>query len=478
MGIKLSNKDYIWSYIGVIVSVGSYLVMTPFALLFLSEDMYGLWGVFQSISAITLLFDFGFSTTFARNINYCWSGATELKKTGVHFSESGQPNFVLMKKTITACRRVFLFVSLLALLLMVSIGSFYIVHICKSQSSLFEPLVAWGFYVTAIFLSLYYGYYNSFLRGVGAISDANKITALSRISQMVLTIILLFLGLGIIGTGIAYLLYGFMFRLLGKRAFFRFNGIGESLKSVKEKASKKEIRTIFSIVWFNAGREGLVTLANYLANQSCTIICSLFLPLSVTGIYSLAVQVATAISNISGALYTANQPVLQAAYISNDKKKTKDTMSLIVFSYVSLYIIGTALAVFIGLPILKIIKPNIALTVPIMLGCGAYQFILKFRNCYTSYFSCTNRIPYVKSFLFSSTLCVVLAYVIMKWTSLGIWGLILAQIISQVIYNAWAWTIKAHREMQLSIKATLQIGYKELLKVLKSLIEKRRKENA
>lgn len=71
MAVRLNNKDYIWSYIGVFFSVCSNIILLPFILHYLSSDMYGLWGVFQSLAAITTLFDFGFSTTFARNINYC-----------------------------------------------------------------------------------------------------------------------------------------------------------------------------------------------------------------------------------------------------------------------------------------------------------------------------------------------------------------------------------------------------------------------
>ncbi|MCI6709812.1 MAG: hypothetical protein MR568_23295, partial [Eisenbergiella massiliensis] len=96
MSVKLTNKDYIWSYIGVFLSLFSSIIMTPFVVYFLDGEQYGLWGVFQSLAAITTLFDFGFATTFARNINYCWNGAGKLEKTGGMFSEQSEPNFYLM----------------------------------------------------------------------------------------------------------------------------------------------------------------------------------------------------------------------------------------------------------------------------------------------------------------------------------------------------------------------------------------------
>lgn len=463
MSVKLNNKDYIWSYIGVFMSVGASAIILPFVLHFLDEDMYGLWSVFQSIAAITTLFDFGFSTTFARNINYCWCGASGLKKTGAVFAESGEPNFPLMKKTMTACRYVFLIISGTALVGMAGPGSFYIHYISREIPGN-EPLIAWCFYAVAVFLNLYYGYFNSFLRGVGAISDANRVTVISKLVQIVLTVVLLACGMGIIGTGIAYLAYGFLFRILSKRAFLRFRGIGQGLDKVTEKTSKSEVEELFLVVWYNAGKEGIVTLSNYLANQACTLISPLYISLKETGIYSLAVQLATVLSNVAGALYTANQPVLQSAYISNNKEMTKRTMSLIVVSYVGIYAIGLAAVVTVGLPLIRLIKPESTPTVAVMLGVGIYQFVLKFRNCYTSYFSCTNRIPYVWAFIISSTVGVGLA-VLMLELGWGVWGLILSQLVSQIVYNGWYWTVKAHGEMELGFGDTVSYGWDEFKKI-------------
>ncbi len=465
MAVRLNKKDYLWSYIGVLVSVGSSAVMLPFVLHYLSEDMYGLWGVFQSVAAITTLFDFGFSVTFARNINYAWCGATELKKTGVTYSESDEPNFPLMKRAMTACRYVFLLLSGLALVCMALPGTLYIRHICRDIPGP-EPLIAWFFYALAIFLNLYYGYFNSFLRGVGAISAANRVTTVARLVQIVLTVALLACGFGIIGTGVAYLAYGLLLRLLSKRDFLRYQGIGEGLASVREKVSGAQIKETFLTVWHNASREGMVTLANYLANQACTLISPLFMTLAETGVYALAVQLSTVLSNVAGAMYNANQPVLQSAYITADKEKTRRTMSLIVFSYSVIFLLGLAAIVTVGLPVLRLIKPATTPGIAVMLGVSAYQFMLKFRNCYTSYFSCTNRIPYAKAFLISSALGVALAagLLALGW---GIWGLIWAQIISQGCYNVWVWPLRAHREMELSAGQTVRYGWEEMLRILR-----------
>ena len=464
MIIKLSNRDYIWSYIGVVLSLLANVILTPFVLFYLDEDSFGIWGVFVSLGAITTLFDFGFSTTFARNINYCWSGASSLKKRGA-MSTEGKINYYLFKKTMKACQIVFFIIAAFALGILAIIGTIYIRYISRNITNII-PIVAWEIYAIGIVMNLYFGYYAAFLRGVGDIADANKAVVIAKSIQLMLTITLLRVGAGLIGTGIAYLVYGACYYQLARKYFYKYKNIGKCIEQVTEKIPINELREVFDIVWYNAWREGIVSLSNYLANQACTVICSLYLSLNETGTYSLAVQLATAISQISTVMYGVNQPILQSAYIQNDKKALKRTMAFIIFTYVMLNLGGLLLVIIVGLPILKVIKPEIIISWGVMLGVGVYQFMLKFRNCYTSYFSCTNRIPYVKSFLISSILCIVLS--IFNLTILGrkIEGLIIAQIVSQGIYNFWAWAYRANKEIGLSMYETMKLGFEETKKII------------
>lgn len=459
--IRIGKKDVIWSYIGTILSLCSNVIMLPFILHFLSEDEYGLWSIFQSIGGITVLFDFGFAVTFARNIAYSWSGASELRKEGGAITSGGEPDFVFLKKVLRTCRFIYLLISLLALVLLLSVGSVYISYVSRQMEGI-RHLIAWGLYVAAVFMNLYYGYFGAALRGVGDVSDANKATVIAKLAQIILTVVLLWLGVGLVGTGVAYFAYGLIYRVLARRYFHKFKGIGNSLKAVRIAIRWKEIFDIFKIIWHNAWRDGMVTFANYLSNQASTIICSLYLPLSETGIYSLGVQLATAVVNISATMYNTYQPVMQSAYITDNKEEIRKCMSVVTVSYVGLYAIGTFLVAAAGIPILRVIKPESTISVTVFLGVALYQFILKLRNCYTSYFACTNRIIYMKSFIVSAVACVLLEFFCMGVLKLGVWGLIAAQIASQVGFNAWYWPLKAHRELELGMGEMFAIGGREI----------------
>ncbi len=163
--------------------------------------------------------------------------------------------------------------------------------------------------------------------------------------------------------------------------------------------------------------------------------------------YSIGVQVAAAISQISKTIYTAKQPELQNAYVNYDIEAMRKIMKSIVINFVALFILGVAGFVLVGRPLLRLVKPSAVVSIPVFLGISAYQIMLGFRDCHASYFSCTNRILHLKSYVISSIVGVILSFTAMNVLQAGVWGLIAAQIISQGAYNVWYWPYRAYQEL-------------------------------
>lgn len=171
MKINLSKQDILWSYIGTILSMGANLLMLPFLMIFLDENTLGLWYVFASIGAIATLFDFGFGVTFARNVTYAWAGARELKKEGAELAINSEPDYRLMKKVLKTCKIIYGIIAGSALLLLLTLGTGYVIFVSREING-YTYIIAWIIYAVAVFLNLYYGYYASFLRGVGNVAQA------------------------------------------------------------------------------------------------------------------------------------------------------------------------------------------------------------------------------------------------------------------------------------------------------------------
>lgn len=366
----------IWNYIGIIVSLGSNFILIPFLIAFLDTDMYGLWNVFISLGAISNLFDFGFNSIFSRNVAYCWSGVNELKKEDVVISEkNSKTNYKLMKQVIKTCQIIYSIISSVAFMMLALFGSIYILSISSYLNNNIIILVAWILYALGIFFNLLYGYFDSFLRGIGKIGAVNKIRTFTKIVQMVMTVILLYCGLGIISASIAYIISGLIFRFTCKRIFYQYSNIGEKMQN-EPNPTKKEIYNTFTIVWHNAWKEGVVSLSNYISNQATTLLCASFLTLTEVGKYSLAVQLTSAVGQISTALFASYQPSFQEAYTHRNFDYIRKYLSFSMTIYILLFFLGITGIVIVVIPILQYVRPNAIVDIVVLFEIAFYQFIL------------------------------------------------------------------------------------------------------
>lgn len=451
MKIKISKGDVLWNYIGIFVSLAGNFILIPFLIKFLTTNYYGLWNVFTSLGAISVLFDFGFNSMFARNIAYSWSGVDHLTKENVSVTkENSKVNYVLLKKVIRTCQIIYIIISSFALLILVTFGTLYILHVSSKINDNKTVIIAWLLFAFGVFLDLLYGYYDAFLRGIGEIGPDNKARVISKAAQIILTIILLTFNFGIISVSIANIVYGLIFRGMCKRSFYGYENLGKELEKVKEVQTADIVKT-FWIVWHNAWREGVVSVANYLSNQVTTLLCSFYLGLTVTARFGLAVQFTSAVAQISTALFVSYLPAMQESYAHRNLERLKNEFSLGFVSYLILYPLGIV-GIMVFIPIINVIKGKEMLSVSLVIAVGVYQFMLKYRECYSWYLASTNRVIYYKAFLASALICTALSVILVGVLKLGINGFIISQIVSQGLFNVWYWPLYVNRELKLNEK--------------------------
>lgn len=467
MKISVNRKDAIWGYVSTAFSMCINFIMLPFILHYLTGDEVGIYYIFASISAIGSFFDFGFTPCFARSVSYAWSGADTIDPEGGSLSVSNEPNYNLLKKIIRTCQILYFLLASTALILSLSVGTVYVHHLIKDLEGYHSYLIAWFVYAGSIFLSLLYGYYSALLSGVGAVRFSNKAMVIGRVIQIALCIGLLIAGAGLIGVAVAYLSYGFAFRFIAKHYFDTYHGMRQKLKESKVNVTKADIKNMISKIWPNTWKEGVVTLSNYIANQGTVIICSMFFSLYETGLYSLTNQLVQAVVSISSAMYNTFMPALQSAYANQDKEGQRKNFSAVIVTYVVLFLCGMLALFVLGNPVVKLMKPEYSLSLPLLAGIGIYQFVLKYRNCFATYFSSTNRVIYYKSYLISAIAAIILSWCVLTIANIGIWGMVIPHIVAQLSYNAWYWSLKAHKELELTPVSVFKIGLKESKRLIK-----------
>ncbi len=472
MGIKANRRDIIWNYIGIFFSMGANFIMLPFMLHFLSSDSIGLWYVYQSLGGIAALFDFGFNPTFARNMAYCWSGAKELQQNNVKHLAGNEPNYQQMAALMKTSKIIYFIIAFVSFVLLAVVGSIYVAKI-SSGLNRHDVIISWATFVLAVFLNLYYGYYASFLRGIGAIEKYNQINVGARIAQIIISVFLMFVGFGIISVSVAYLLYALIIRVFSKRTFWNYREMKKELARYSSEVTRKHVGEMFNVVWHNAWRDGLVTVSRYVSNQAGTLIASAFLTLTETGVYSLIVQLITAILTIGGGIYSALQPEWQSAYVANDKETLRKDTGLVMTMHLYVAVLGVLVLVTVGPNLIGFFKPEMQLDRMMIIGLAFYLFMYNRTSYYASFISNMNMVPYAFAFIVSGMAGVLLAYIMIRFTNFGVWAIVIGQFIPQGLYNFWKWPKMILDYLEINLRDVVSIGTIEIRKKINGIFGKK-----
>ena len=150
---------------------------------------------------------------YLRNISYAWCGVDSLKKESlVTVQENKKTNFKYFKLVLQTCKVIYTVIAGVALVFLLSVGSFYINSLDSSC------ILAWIVYSVGVALNMRYCYYTSFLLGVGAVAENNKAAIITKLVQIIASILLLYAGYGVLGVSIAYLISGITLGLTRKHS--------------------------------------------------------------------------------------------------------------------------------------------------------------------------------------------------------------------------------------------------------------------
>ncbi len=464
--IHIGKGDIIWSYIGSFFKVAANIILLPVVLKLLTDDELGIWYVFGSVSQIVVLLDFGFAATVARNIAYAWCGVDSLKKdTIAEIQENQETNFEYFKLVLQTCKVIYTVIAGIALLFLLTAGLSYINSLDPSS------IVAWIIYSLGVALNMRYCYYTSFLLGVGAVAENNKAAIITKLVQIVVAIILLYAGYGVLGVSIAYLLSGIALRLSSKLYFDNYEKIKVHLSEIKTKTSWAEVKNTFKIIWHNASKDGLVTLANYLNTQANTLICSSVLGLATTGSYGLSVQLSAIAASIAGIPFSSTLPKLQEKAVKRDNQGGQKLFSGTMILFMVSFIIITGFVILL-LPVIKWLKPTLTIDVWLLLAVFFLALINQVYHYCASLISTFNTLPYTKAFIISSVVAVLLSYLLTKYTGIGIWGLVLAPLIVAFSYNVWKWPLYVLNLYDVSLSTFIKSGFSFSKTVLSEVVTK------
>lgn len=465
MEIEITKKDILWSYIAKFFQISSGLITLPFVLHLLSKEEVGLNYLMATVSSMVALIDFGFSPQFGRNFAFVNSGAQQLLKEGLSKSRSQEINYRLLKTTIKTAQYVYRRLSIVALILMLTVGSYYIYNVTKGFSIVDNSFIIWILFSISVYFNIYFSYYTGLLTGSGLIAENNQAAILSRFAYIVFALSFLYMGVGLFAIAIANLVAPFFSRFY---AYYHYYTPELRSKLNAWNISHQEVKNTFVTIWYNAKKQGLNFISTYIVTKFGMFLAGLYLTLAEIGSFGLLMQLTSILTGISVSFYIAIEPQLISNNLNSQLDKLQKNFSMSMVVYYSIMIVGGLTIVFLAPWFLGIIRSNTQLPSGALSAVYILILGLEYNHCiFGGLIATKNTFPMIKAYLISSLGVLVLTFVFLQFTNLGLWGLVLAEGLVQIIFNNWYWPIIGCRKYSLNFIMIMKLGTSELFRNLK-----------
>lgn len=455
--INISKKDIYWSYLATIFSFSNGLLVLPLILKMLTPNELGINFLMSTFSGLVLLLDFGFSVQFSRTYTYLFSGAQSLTKEGFNDRDVNinNLNFRLIYATIESSKYLYKRISLIALFLMITLGSFYIYKITDEFRSIDNIFLIWCIFCLSIFFNIYFSFYEGLLKGRGMLKELNKIVILSRFLQISLTIFLLSLEIGLLAIVISNFIYPFLSRFLMIKVFYT-----KEMKGIFQKITLKkfEVLELIKIVWFNSRKMGLVFIGSFLIGKVSFLIASFYLTLNEIASFGLMEQLIGFVVTVSVIYFNSHLSRFSFLRLNNCQSELLNIFSLSLGIFYLFYFIGIFLLFVFSDFIFQILDSNVNLPSSIVFFTYCLVvFLEQNHSLFATFLVTKNSVPFVYPSLISGVIILFLTLICFQFFVKELLVIVVVPGLVQICYNNWKWPSMVFNDFNISIKEFFKI---------------------
>ncbi len=441
----IGKKEIVWSYAGTAFMIGAGVILLPFILHKMPQETVGIWNIFQTITFLVLLLDFGFRPTFARNISYIFSGVKTLQKEGVaHASADSEVDYGLLKGTLMAMQRFYRYIALGVFGLLVTAGTAYLYYILRKYNGDHQDaMMAWILLIAINCYNLYTFYYDALLTGKGYIKRSQQINMIGQAVYIALAIGLIYAGFGLTAIVGSQLVSTVIRRVMMYRVFFT-----PELKARLAEAESNEPKEILSAITPNAIKIGLTQIGGFLVNKAAMLIAPVFVSLEMVACYGITVQVMDILARCATVFYQSYLPKLAQCRTENNINGLRRYYLLCTGSLLAVFVVGGIAWIFLGEWALNLIGSQTQFVPTTMLMVMLIISVLEHNHAVSAGFiMADNKIPFFIPSLVSGAATILLLWIFLGPLDMGLWGLILAPGFAQLAYQNWKWPSVVIKEL-------------------------------
>lgn len=466
--ISSDKSTVIWGYAATLLSIASGLIVLPLILRLLSTDEIGVYYLLITISSFLALFDLGFSPQISRNLTFVFAGAQELKKDGYGMGAE-DINPILLKGLIEVSKKIYRKIALFVILILFFVGTPYILNVTKEHLSLNYIVPIWLLYCIVSTLSMYFYYLTAFMEGKGEVKRTKIIIVFSKSINIICISVFLLLDLKLWAVVLGSFIYISLYVYLSKKSFYT-PAINKMLNDVEVDVAVEE--DIFEKIWYNAKKIAIVYFFGFVINKFNVFFSGAFLTLADVASLGLLIQFTTLISSISENTFLVSQPEIASLRVQNNKEALLKRFSFALAVYICLFLAGSLFMIVCMPTLLDLIQSNSSLPSLWIMILYCFIIFLERQHCTCMAFISTgNRVPYVESMIIAGILIILGSYIVLKWTSFGLIGLIMVQGLIQLAYANWKWPYEAMKELDVSYPMFVVTGFRTIHNILKKKIK-------
>jgi O-antigen/teichoic acid export membrane protein len=448
-----SAVGWLWVYNALRLASG--VIILPLALHKFTKSDLGMYYVFLSQAAIVTLVDFGFGPTVGRFVSYAMGGARSIQARGVpEPSATTDPNYPLLWQILYTTRRLYGYLTLVLLVILLSYGTYLVELKVMETSSPMTTRIAWSITIMSAAFDVYANWWGVFLAGMNQVRASARIGVAAMSVRLVVSLGLFLGGAGLMSLPLGTMCGSFLQRWLARRACLR-----QLAPRLKQEPS--DTRAMLKILWPNSWRVGIQFLGGYLTANANTAICTMFFGLEATAVYGLSVQLLTISAGMAGVWTATKWPIIGQYHARHDLESLRSVLWPRVWLQ-NLSFLAAIFGLLLAGPFLLrhfgAGKEILPLTWLALLALNSF-FELQF-NIWGTLLTLENRVPYLWPTVATNVLSLQLTLIFVGFTDLGLGALVVGPLLAGALFNYWFWPPYAARSIGTSFFKFLCRGWK------------------
>lgn len=453
---NIFNSKIFWGVGSRFLNIAGGFILLPVVIHYLDKEMLALYYLFISLTMITGILDFGFNSTLTRNFAYAYAGASRIHAEGVCDEFGTETNWSLVGELYLLSKKIYFYLSMITLIIFFIPGSYYIYGVVKKSSISIEyAIICWLISSLASVLAMYFVYLSAMIQGRGDVNLANKISVVSKFVNIIISATMLVKGYGLLSISVSAISVCIIERVL----YFKFAFQDENHKKLKYLVidDQSNLKKNLKLISVNSIKFGIVSLGAYLITRATIILATSYLGLLDSASYIFTIQIISIITGISSTIIGVYLPKLnQLAKNPSEQFRLFCFSNLIALSF---YLLGATILILFGHYGLTLMNSKTELVSHWQVATLLFIYLLEVQHSnYATMITTGNKVPFVGAAIYSGVAIVVLSIVLLQFTTLGIWGLIVSQGVVQLAYNNWYWIRYVCRQYHVGYIKTLLLG--------------------